>query len=104
MCRSYYPHCITLIRYRLCRNPNYIPVSRPYEMTDLVHDLVEFSRYMLVKGGRLVFFLPTVTEDWDEIDLPVVEGMREIKFCDGAAQDFGKWSRRVSGLSLDSLG
>lgn len=76
--------------------PGYMSVSRPYEMVDLVHDLVLFSRYMLVKGGRLVFFLPTVTEDWDDLDLPVVEGMKEIKWSTGSSQDFGKWSRRVS--------
>lgn len=78
------------------RQPGYIPVSRPYEMTDLVYDLVLFARWMLVPGGRLVFFLPTVTEDWDDLDVPVVQGMKEIKFCSGSSQDFGRWSRRVS--------
>jgi hypothetical protein len=64
-------------------------------MTDLVYDLVMFARYMLVPGGRLVFFLPTVTEDWDDLDVPTIEGMEEIKFCSGSSQDFGRWSRRV---------
>ena len=76
--------------------PGYQPVSKPYEMVDLVYDLVVFARYMLVPGGRLVFFLPTVTEDWDDLDVPLVEGMKEIKFCTGSSQDFGRWSRRVS--------
>jgi hypothetical protein len=78
------------------RQPGYVPVSRPYEMTDLVFDLVLFARWMLVPGGRLVFFLPTVTEDWDDLDVPIVQGMKEIKFCSGSSQDFGRWSRRVS--------
>jgi tRNA (guanine10-N2)-methyltransferase len=65
-------------------------------MTDLVYDLVLFARWMLVPGGRLVFFLPTVTEDWDDLDVPIVQGMKEIKFCSGSSQDFGRWSRRVS--------
>jgi tRNA (guanine10-N2)-methyltransferase len=78
------------------RLPGYMPVSKPYEMTDLVYDLVLFARHMLVPGGRLVFFLPTVTEDWDDLDVPTVEGMKEIKFCSGSSQDFGRWSRRVS--------
>lgn len=47
-------------------------------------------------GGRLVFFLPTVSEDYDAVDVPVVEGMRELKWGEGSVQDFGKWGRRVS--------
>ncbi|KAJ9121979.1 hypothetical protein QFC24_004562 [Naganishia onofrii] len=75
--------------------PGYVPASRPYEMVDLVYDLVLFARYMLVPGGRLVFFLPTFTEEWDPVDVPVVEGMREISFGQGSAQDYNKWSRRL---------
>lgn len=77
------------------RMPGYVPASRPYEMVDLVYDLVLFARYMLVPGGRLVFFLPTFTEEWDPVDVPVVEGMREISFGQGSAQDYNKWSRRL---------
>ncbi|KAJ9113655.1 hypothetical protein QFC22_005964 [Naganishia vaughanmartiniae] len=75
--------------------PGYVPASRPYEMVDLVYDLVVFARYMLVPGGRLVFFLPTFTEEWDPVDVPVIEGMREISFGQGSAQDYNKWSRRL---------
>lgn len=64
-------------------------------MVDLVYDLVVFARYMLVPGGRLVFFLPTFTEEWDPVDVPVLEGMREISFGQGSAQDYNKWSRRL---------
>ena len=46
-------------------------------------------------NGRLAFFLPTVTEEYADIDIPVVEGMRELKIGDGSVQDFGKWGRRV---------
>ena len=81
-------------RYRY-RAPGYIPASKPYEMVDLVNDLVMFARYMLVPGGRLVFFLPTFTEEWDPVDLPAIEGMREISFGQGSAQEFNKWSRRL---------
>lgn len=64
-------------------------------MVDLVNDLVLFARYMLVPGGRLVFFLPTFTEEWDPVDVPDFEGMREISFGQGSAQEFNKWSRRL---------
>jgi tRNA (guanine10-N2)-methyltransferase len=77
------------------RMPGYVPASKPYEMVDLVNDLVAFARYMLVPGGRLVFFLPTFTEEWDPVDVPSVEGMREISFGQGSAQEFNKWSRRL---------
>lgn len=77
------------------RAPGYIPASKPYEMVDLVNDLVMFARYMLVPGGRLVFFLPTFTEEWDPVDVPAIEGMREISFGQGSAQEFNKWSRRL---------
>lgn len=74
------------------RKPTYIPPMRPYEMSDLTMDLIEFARYMLKPGGRLVFFLPTVTEDYSELDVPECDGM---KMVGNSIQDFGKWARRV---------
>lgn len=65
---------------------------RPYEMSDLTMDLIEFARYMLKPGGRLVFFLPTVTKDYSELDVPECDGM---KMVGNSIQDFGKWARRV---------
>jgi len=50
---------------------------------------------MLVPGGRLVFFLPTITEEYDAIDIPIVEGMKELKWEEGSVQEFGPWGRRV---------
>ena len=50
---------------------------------------------MLKPQGRLVFFLPTVTEEYEEIDI-------DTMMCDGmevvanSLQDFGNWGRRVS--------
>ncbi|KAG8956326.1 hypothetical protein FRC04_004406 [Tulasnella sp. 424] len=72
--------------------PTYIPPMRPYEMSDLTMDLIEFARYMLKPGGRLVFFLPTVTEDYSELDVPECDGM---KMVGNSIQDFGKWARRL---------
>lgn len=65
---------------------------RPYEISDLAKDLVEMARYLLAPGGRLVFFLPTVSEDYSEVDLPVCEGMSVVG---NSVQNFGKWGRRV---------
>ena len=77
------------------RVSTYLPPSRPYELAHLTLDLIRFARYMLVPKGRLVFFLPTVTEEYDAIDIPKVEGMRELKVGDGSVQEFGPWGRRV---------
>lgn len=60
-------------------------------------DLILLARYLLVPKGRLVFFLPTVTEEYEAIDIPVVDGMRELKVGEGSVENFGKWGRRVSG-------
>lgn len=73
--------------------PTYIPPTRPYELADLTQDLVYFARYMLKPGGRLVFFLPTVTDEYQDVDIPQAEGMELIA---NSLQDFGKWGRRVS--------
>ena len=61
-------------------------------MSDLTQDLVQLARYLLKPGGRLVFFLPTVAEDYSALDLPTVEGMMLVS---DSVQDFGKWARRV---------
>lgn len=82
------------------RRSDYIPPSRPYELANLTLDLILLARWILVPKGRLVFFLPTVNEDYDEIDIPKVEGMRELKIGDGSVQDFGKWGRRVCDVSF----
>lgn len=53
---------------------------------------------MLKPNGRLVFFLPTVTDEYEEIDIDTLlcEGMELVA---NSLQDFGSWGRRVSTLS-----
>lgn len=72
----------------------YIPPTKPYELSDLASDLVILSRYLLKPGGRLVFFLPTVTGEYDQVDIDsmLCEGMEVIA---NSLQDFGSWGRRV---------
>jgi tRNA (guanine10-N2)-methyltransferase len=65
-------------------------------MANLTLDIIQLARYLLVPKGRLVFFIPTITEEWDEVDLPAVEGMRELKIDGGSVQEFHSWGRRVS--------
>ena len=80
----------------------YIPPTQPYELSELVSDLLLLSRYLLKPGGRLVFFLPTVTDEYADIDI-------ESMLCDGmkvianSLQDFGSWGRRVSFITANIL-
>ncbi|KAJ7925251.1 S-adenosyl-L-methionine-dependent methyltransferase [Mycena leptocephala] len=72
----------------------YIPPTKPYELSLLAADLVVLARYLLKPDGRLVFFLPTVNEQYEEVDI-------QSLLCDGmvlvanSLQDFGSWGRRV---------
>lgn len=50
-----------------CRFPDYVPPSVPWEMTEVINNLITYSLYLLKPGGRLVFFLPT-----DNVSGPVV--------------------------------
>ncbi|TFK26531.1 RNA methylase [Coprinopsis marcescibilis] len=72
----------------------YIPPTKPYELSHLVEDLVLFARYVLRPNGRLVFFLPTVTDEYEEVDINTMlcEGMEVIA---NSLQDFGAWGRRL---------
>ncbi|KAK7676869.1 hypothetical protein QCA50_020205 [Cerrena zonata] len=72
----------------------YIPPTKPYELSELAVDLILLARHMLRPGGRLVFFLPTVNEDYTEVDVQsmLCDGMKVIA---NSLQDFGSWGRRL---------
>ena len=72
----------------------YIPPTKPYELSHLAADLVLLGRYLLKPNGRLVFFLPTVTDEYEEVDIHTMlcDGMEVIA---NSLQDFGSWGRRV---------
>ncbi|KAJ3570013.1 hypothetical protein NP233_g4681 [Leucocoprinus birnbaumii] len=72
----------------------YIPPTKPYELSNLAADLVLLARYLLRPGGRLVFFLPTVTDEYQEVDIHTMmcNGMEVIA---NSLQDFGSWGRRL---------
>ncbi|THH31329.1 hypothetical protein EUX98_g2848 [Antrodiella citrinella] len=72
----------------------YIPPTKPYELSALATDLILLSRYLLRHNGRLVFFLPTVTDEYEEVDVQTMlcEGMEVVA---NSLQDFGSWGRRL---------
>ncbi|KAG0139522.1 hypothetical protein CROQUDRAFT_446930 [Cronartium quercuum f. sp. fusiforme G11] len=78
--------------------PDYIPPSRPWEMSEVLEGLLEFSVRMLKPKGRLVYWLPTVTDDYQPCDVPQISGMRLVA---NSCQDFGKWQRRL--ITMEKL-
>ncbi|KAG8963016.1 hypothetical protein FRC03_003512 [Tulasnella sp. 419] len=79
--------------------PTYRPPTRPYEISDLAKDLIELGRWLLRPGGRVVYFLPTVSDEYQEVDIPTCEGMRLVG---NSLQDFGKWGRRL--ITMEKVG
>ncbi|THH07979.1 hypothetical protein EW145_g3009 [Phellinidium pouzarii] len=73
---------------------DFVPPTQPYELSALVADLVQLARYLLRPAGRLVFFLPTVTDEYAEVDVQelICPGMVVIA---NSVQDFGSWGRRL---------
>ncbi|KAJ2486366.1 hypothetical protein EV174_001164 [Coemansia sp. RSA 2320] len=74
------------------RRPDYLPPTVAYEMSDVISDLLEFAAEKLVVGGRLVYWLPTVADEYDPKDLPT---HRVFRLVANSEQPFGGWSRRL---------
>jgi tRNA (guanine10-N2)-methyltransferase len=70
-----------------------IPPTKPYELADLAMDLVVYARFLLKTRGRLVFFLPTVNDEYSDVDIPRIDGMQLVS---NSLQDYGSWGRRAS--------
>ncbi|ORX45312.1 tRNA guanosine-2'-O-methyltransferase [Hesseltinella vesiculosa] len=68
------------------------PPTRPYEMSEVVSDLLTFAARHLRVGGRLVYWLPTVVDDYSVTDIPSHAGMVLLS---NSEQNFGQWSRRL---------
>lgn len=78
-----------------------MPPSHPWEMSSVITSLLSFSLYLLKPHGRLVFFLPTASEEYADVDIPVVPGLRLVS---NSSQDFGKWARRLITMEKVPLG
>ncbi|KAJ2161171.1 hypothetical protein GGF46_001683 [Coemansia sp. RSA 552] len=74
------------------QRPDYYPPTIPYEMSDVISDLLEFAAEKLVVGGRLVYWLPTVADEYDPKDIPAHPVLRLVA---NSEQPFGGWSRRL---------
>ncbi|KAJ3063417.1 hypothetical protein HDU98_000784 [Podochytrium sp. JEL0797] len=69
-----------------------LPQSIPYELDEVMSDLISFAAKHLVPGGRLVYWLPTITDAYNPKDVPRHKRLRLLDNCE---QQFGKWSRRL---------
>ena len=72
--------------------PDYVPPTKPYHLSELVTDLLEYASALLHPGGRLVFWLPTMNEEKAETSIPT---HAHFDLVAHSIQDFGRWSRRV---------
>lgn len=72
--------------------PDYLPPTKPYHLSELTADLLEYALALLKPQGRLVFWLPTMNED--EAETPIPEHPH-FTLVAHALQDFGKWGRRL---------
>ncbi|KAI8974652.1 S-adenosyl-L-methionine-dependent methyltransferase [Pilobolus umbonatus] len=71
---------------------DYYPPTKPYEMSEVLDDLLAFSAQHLVMGGRLVYWLPTIVDEYSNKDVPEHPSMKLIS---NSEQNFGQWSRRL---------
>ncbi|TKA57830.1 hypothetical protein B0A53_00979 [Rhodotorula sp. CCFEE 5036] len=71
---------------------DYVPPSVGWPMEEVISTLITYALYLLRPGGRLVFFLPTDSAVYEDVDIPVVPGLRTIS---NSPQQFGKWARRL---------
>ncbi|TPX62917.1 hypothetical protein PhCBS80983_g00032 [Powellomyces hirtus] len=74
------------------------PQTVPYEMHDVIVDLIDFAGVHLVPGGRLVYWLPTITDEYTPEDIPTHPKFRLIA---NSAQIFGTWCRRL--ITMEKL-
>ncbi|KAJ2830816.1 hypothetical protein IWW50_000037 [Coemansia erecta] len=75
-----------------CKRDDYYPPTMPYEMSDVVRDLLQLAAEKLVVGGRLVYWLPTVAGEYVPTDVPQHPALRLVA---NSEQPFGGWSRRL---------
>ncbi|TPX47568.1 hypothetical protein SeMB42_g02104 [Synchytrium endobioticum] len=77
------------------------PSTLPYEIDDVLKDLLDFATQHLAEGGRLVYWLPVANESLDHMNgLPMEEILQRaipqhplLRLASVSRQAFGKWQR-----------
>ena len=68
------------------------PKTEPYDLSEIIVDLIAFAIRHLRVGGRLVFWLPSPNETYTPQDIPTTASLKLVSV---SVQPFGKWSRRL---------
>lgn len=71
---------------------DFIPPKKPYELSDLLGDLLDFAARRLPVGGRLAFWMPTANDEFQPHHVPQHQSLQLLYNLE---QEFNKWSRRL---------
>lgn len=71
---------------------DFIQPKKPYELSNLLEDLLKFAAERLPINGRLAFWMPTANDDFELNLIPQHENLELIYNLE---QEFNKWSRRL---------
>lgn len=71
---------------------DFIAPKKPYELANLLEDLLHFAAGRLPVGGRLAFWMPTANDEFEPQHIPRHE---RLELLYALEQEFNKWSRRL---------
>lgn len=71
---------------------DFIHPKKPYELLNLLGDLLNFAAERMPIGGRLAFWMPTANDDYEEHIIPQHERLQLLYALE---QEFSKWLRRL---------
>jgi tRNA (guanine10-N2)-methyltransferase len=60
---------------------DHIPQTKPYNVSDVMSDLLDVAARTLVMGGRLVYIIPSFSDFDEETDLPRHECLELVHIC-----------------------
>jgi tRNA (guanine10-N2)-methyltransferase len=60
---------------------DHIPQTKPYNVSDVMSDLLDVAARTLVMGGRLVYIIPSFSDFNEETDLPCHDCLQTIHVC-----------------------
>ncbi len=64
-----FPRTFLQTLHQRCNN-SFLPHAQPYTLGECLRDLLELSARLLVRGGRLVYFLPATPETYGPDQVP----------------------------------
>ncbi|ODQ77062.1 hypothetical protein BABINDRAFT_42226 [Babjeviella inositovora NRRL Y-12698] len=71
---------------------DFVQPKKPYELSALLDDLLQFASERLPVGGRVAFWTPTADDDFIPTQIPQHE---QLELLYNLEQNFHKWSRRL---------